>query len=226
MFTNHETAPNAMADSQIRKFMFDRSFEDSKKGHHAPPPERKPVTLRPDQVDALKKAAWDEGFAAGKKSGADEQAHRLQTTLSQMESRMAQLIENFQSVHQAQEEEMRKAVLAVSKKILPDFASKNGLQEIQALLNDVIGNMLHEPRLVVRVHESQFNDVNTKIHEITVQKAYAGKVVVLADAEIALNDCRIEWADGGVERNAEATWRSVENTVAPEQNPNPTPSQE
>ncbi|MDX2028085.1 MAG: FliH/SctL family protein [Alphaproteobacteria bacterium] len=215
-----------MTDTPIRKFMFDRSFEDGKKIHRTPERDRKPVTLRPEQVDALKKAAWDEGFAAGKKAGADEQAHRLQTTLSQMEGRMLQLIENFQAVHKSQEDELRRAVLAVARKILPDFTSREGLQEIQALLADAIGGMLHEPRLVVRVHESQFDDVNTKIHEITVQKAYAGKVVVLADAGIALNDCRIEWADGGIERNTEAAWQNVENVVAPEPNPNPPPSQE
>ena len=50
------------------------------------------------------------------------------------------------------------------------------------MLGDVIAEMVHEPRLVVRVHESQFDAVNARIHDITAQKAYAGKVVVLADA--------------------------------------------
>jgi flagellar assembly protein FliH len=184
------------------------------------------VTLKPDQLDAVKKEAWDEGFAAGQKANADEQAHQLMGTLSQLDSRMVHLIENFQAVHKAQEAQLRNAILAIARKILPDFTSRHGTQEIDSLLTGAIGDMLHEPRLVVRIHESQFDTVNARIHEITVQKAYAGKVVVLADPGVKVGDCRIEWADGGIERNTEATWRDIENVVAPDQNPNPPPSQE
>lgn len=210
----------------IRKFLFDKSFDDVANIHRAQVTERKPVTLRPEQVDALKKEAWDEGFAAGQKAGADEQTHNLMVTLSQLESRMIHLIENFQAVHKAQEASLRAAVLAVARKILPDFTSRHGMQEIESMLAGVIGDMLHEPRLVVRIHESQFDTVNTRIHEITTQKAYAGKVVVLADAEVAVGDCRIEWADGGIERNAEATWQDIEKAVVPDQNPSAKPEQE
>jgi flagellar assembly protein FliH len=75
--------------------------------------------------------------------------------------------------------------------------------------------MVHEPRLVVRVNEAQFDVLNDKISALAGQKAYAGKVVVLADAEIAAGDCRIEWADGGMERNTATMMQKIEKAVAP-----------
>jgi len=215
-----------MADTPLRKFMFDKSFDDAVDTPSAKASERKPVTLKPEQIDALKKEAWDVGFAAGQKTNSDDQAQQLKIALSHLEDRIGHLMENLQVVYQAQEEQLRKAILAIARKILPDFTSQYGLQEITSLLDSAIGDMLHEPRLVVRIHEHQFDIINGKIQEITAQKAYAGKVVVLADPDVAVGNCRIEWADGGVERNTEATWQAIENVVAPAQNPNSTSSQE
>jgi flagellar assembly protein FliH len=75
--------------------------------------------------------------------------------------------------------------------------------------------MAREPRLVVRVNEAQFDTVNERVQAIATDRAYAGKVIVLADAEVVPGDCRVEWADGGIERNTEATWRAVEQTIIP-----------
>ena len=175
-----------MADTPpVRKFLFDKSFDGLTGAHPAAAPERKPVTLKPEQVDALKKEAWDSGFAAGQKVVAEEQSRRLAATLAQIENRMGQLIDNFQAVIKEQEAQTRRAVLAIARKILPAFVSRHGLEEIEPLLAGAIGDMLREPRLVVRVHESQFDMINAQINEITAQKAYAGKVVMLADATIA-----------------------------------------
>ena len=199
----------------IRKFMFDRSFDGATNVHRSSAP-RAPVTLRPEQLDALKKEAYDQGFAAGKVAGVEEHAHLIKTTLGQVDQKISHLMENFQAAHKKQDEHLRQAILSIARKLLPEMAAQNGLQEIQAMLSDAIAEMVHEPRLVVRVHESQFDAINEKINDIAAQKAYAGKVVVLADPETAVGDCRIEWADGGMERNVEETWRQIEQTVAPE----------
>ncbi|MDP9127715.1 MAG: FliH/SctL family protein, partial [Pseudomonadota bacterium] len=195
-----------MADTPpVRKFLFNKPFDDAPTSPRpaGAPPERKPVTLKPEQLDALEKDAYEKGYAEGKRTGLDEQAQQLIGMLDQVQGHMAQLHENISALHASHEVQLRGAILAIAKKLLPDFTSRHGVQEIEALLTSAIGDMLHEPRLVVRVHETQFDDVNTKIHEITVQKAYAGKVVVLADAGVHPGDCRVEWADGGIERNTQ-----------------------
>ncbi|HEU0117974.1 MAG TPA: FliH/SctL family protein [Alphaproteobacteria bacterium] len=202
-----------MADTPIRKFMFDKSFDGMNTGRAPGAPV--PVTLKPEQLEALKKEAFDAGVQAGKKAGHDVQTQTVNALLARVEGRLEEVMQNLGNIEKDRDASLRNAVLAIAKKLLPDFVAKNGLQEIQALLNDAIAEMVHEPRLVVRIHESEFDTINNRIQEITTQKAYAGKVVVLADAEIAPGDCRIEWADGGVERKAAATMQSIEEAVAP-----------
>jgi flagellar assembly protein FliH len=204
-----------MADATpARKFLFERSFDDASIIQRAV--ERKPVLMKPEQMDALRQEGYDAGFEAGKIAETEAQAVHLAAVLSAVDNNLSNLIQKMDSLVREQDTHARLLVLAVAKKLLPDFAARNGMQEIEALLSDTIREMAREPRLVVRIHEDQFDAVNERVQAIAVQRAYSGKVIVLADAEVLSGDCRIEWADGGIERNTQSTWRAVEQTIHPQ----------
>lgn len=209
--------PAAPAEAPVtRKFMFERSFDGSA-AHRAP--ERKPVTLKPDQYDALKQEAYDQGFAMGKKAGIDEQTSQLMALLNAIGVKIDHMAGTMQAIQNNNDAYVRRLAVAMLTKFVPDLTARHGLQEVEAMVAKVVTEMAHEPRLVVRIHESQFDAVDKKIASITEQKAYSGKIVVLADADVAPGDCRIEWADGGIERNAQALQTMLEETVTPESMP-------
>jgi flagellar assembly protein FliH len=208
---------------QPRKFMFDRSFDNAGGPVHRV--DRRPVTLTPEQLDAVKKEAHDTGFAAGKKTASEDQARHLNATVDKIGAVVGQLIAAAETNRPQQEARVREAVLAIAKKVLPDFAQRHGLQEIEAVVAGVIGEMTGEPRLVVRVNEGQFDTVNEALKAVTEKQGYTGKIVLVADAEVKQNDCRVEWADGGVDRNLEALWQNLTKTLAPERQEAPPPPQ-
>jgi len=191
--------------------MFDHSFDDATIVHRSP--DRKPVLMKQEQIDALKKESHDAGFEAGRAAGKDEQTAQLAALLATVGANIAALTQNLDALNAEQNAQTRQLVLAIARKILPAFAATNGLHEIDALLTSTIREMAREPRLVVRVAESQFDAVDERIQTITAQLAYAGKVIVLGDATVAAGDCRIEWADGGVERNAQETMNVIETQL-------------
>lgn len=204
-----------MGDSPpIRKFMFERSFDDAA-ARAMPARERRPVTLTPEQFDALKKEQHDAGFAAGQAASAEAQARHLGAAVTRIGDQIGRLLEQTEAERQQKETRVREAVLAIARKVLPDFNQRNGLQEIEAVVAGIIGEMTNEPRLVVRVNEGQFDSIDASLKEVTEKQGYAGKIVLLADAEIHPDDCRVEWADGGVERNFEALWKNIGDAVAP-----------
>lgn len=211
MFTD-PNAPSPSAAAGIRKFMFDQSFDA---GAVQRPPERKPVTLKPEEYDALKKEAYESGYAAGRQAGADDHARKLLATMDRVTVKLDEAIALVESAHKQQEGDVQSLAMAIVRKILPEYAAKHGMGEIEAVLSRTLAEMIHEPRMVVRAHESQFDEINARIHAITTQKAYAGKIIVLADADVRPNDCRIEWADGGIERNTESTMKDIESILSP-----------
>ena len=42
---------------------------------------------------------------------------------------------------------------------------------------------------------------------------FPGKLIILVDDELGQSDCRVEWADGGAERDTARTWREIEATL-------------
>jgi flagellar assembly protein FliH len=57
-------------------------------------------------------------------------------------------------------------------------------------------------------------EAREKIDEIARGHGFAGRLVVLGEPNIAAGDCRIEWADGGVNRDAGAADRVIGEAVA------------
>ena len=213
MFTEANRSERTMGEKPTtRRFLFDQSFDAAA----VRVPERKPVTLKPEQVDALKQESFDDGFAAGHKVGAEEQLSQLMTTLEALGGRVEGLMQARDAMYRALEVETRAAILAIACRMLPAFVAQHGTGEIEALFAQALASMVKEPRLVVRVHEQQCELLNERFLALAAVQAYAGRVVVMADETIKLGDCRIEWAEGGIERRIEGTWNAIEQIVMPE----------
>ena len=59
--------------------------------------------------------------------------------------------------------------------------------------------------MVVRIAPEIYEIAKAKLEEIAHARGFEGRLVVLAEPELAPGDCRIEWAEGGVEREEAAT---------------------
>jgi flagellar assembly protein FliH len=56
--------------------------------------------------------------------------------------------------------------------------------------------------------------VGKPIEEMVRTRGLAGHLIVLAEPDIQTGDCRIEWADGGVNRDRSATEAAIDEAVA------------
>ena len=51
---------------------------------------------------------------------------------------------------------------------------------------------------MVRINDSLYEAAREQIERLATQSGFEGRLVILAEPDIATGDCRIEWADGGV----------------------------
>ena len=207
-----DTQPNIGDPNQARKFLFDLAFDN---GLNKKNPEReKPKpTFSQEQLEEAKKLAYEEGFSAGQRAMMEDQQQYLNVLLSQMDQKLAHVLETSKSIWERQLKQCQEIALVIARKIMPSYVSKNGLDEIEAIVSKIIGEMSREPRLVFRVNEAQFDDAKTRIEAIASQAAYAGKLVILGDQELGPSDCRIEWADGGIERDLKTLWQDIDRVM-------------
>ena len=61
--------------------------------------------------------------------------------------------------------------------------------------------------------DALLDDAREKLTEIARTRGFEGRLVVLADPDVAKGDCRIEWADGGLERNQAAIDLAITQAV-------------
>lgn len=190
-----------------KRFVFDNYFDTNEKG----------VTVARDfTVEDLERARLD-GFEEGKASGREEAQASIN---QQVADALANASRAFQALQQGmeglkQEIEMDalRTVSMIVGKIVPFYASKHGLEEVEALVHDCLAAAYDEPRVVVRAHGSILGPLTDHLDQVTTASGFNGNVVALEDPSLSPGDCRVEWADGGAERDVERVWESINSTL-------------
>ena len=65
----------------------------------------------------------------------------------------------------------------------------------------------------MRIAEPIYEIAHKRLDEIARLHGFEGRLVVLAEPGMALGDCRIEWADGGLARDRAATEAAIGEAV-------------
>jgi flagellar assembly protein FliH len=198
-------------DTPLRKYLFDRSFDQAGRNDKAPD---KLVTYNQEQLDKAREEAFREGQTAGEQVAVKQQTARNTTILTQIERQLEKLIGEASALRQRDMSATLDVAMNIARKLLPDYVARQGTAEIEALVQQALSDLSREPRLVIRVAESQFDALNGQLETLTQQTAYAGKIVLLADAAMDTSDCKIEWADGGIERDTRVIWQEIDRAVA------------
>ena len=74
-------------------------------------------------------------------------------------------------------------------------------------------HLVATPHLVVRVNDALYDTARVEIEKLSKQSGFQGRLVILAEPDIAGGDCKIEWADGGVVLERAATEAKINELV-------------
>ncbi len=219
-----EAQATETACSQARKYLFDLTF-NSETGRSAPEGEKPKPTFSQEQLEAAQKEAYEKGMADGQKAAKQDQQNHMNALLAKIDHNTHHLVTESLGEWQRQLAQLQEIALVIARKIMPSFIARHGLEEIESIVAKIVTEMSHEPRLVFRVNEAQFDDAKTRINAIAESAAYAGKLVILGDPDLDLSECRIEWADGGIERDLKTLWQDIDRVMGEVQTIEPTPTE-
>ena len=154
-----------------------------------------------------------DGFAAAEKEGTAVAAHRSAVALEQIGDALDRLARGLGAVEQRLETESLELAVAVARKLAPELVSREPFAEIAALATECFKQLAAAPHVVVRVNDALHATARTQLDEIARTRGFEGRLVVVAEPEIAVGDCKIEWADGGVIRNTARTELTIGNAI-------------
>src|SRR5262245_47315030 len=192
------------------KFMFENDFRPGGG-------EKKPLMSLDDHAARLKAAeaaAFARGVAQGAAEARAEAEQRSLAIIERIAAAMGTLDRQLDTVEAKFETEAVEVAVAVAKKLAPELVSQEPFGEIAALAVGCFRNLVNCPHVVVRVDHALQETSHSTLDEIVRRLSPDTKLVLLAEPDIAPGDCRIEWADGGIDRDSTAVAAAIDEAVA------------
>jgi len=176
------------------KFMFDMDFSAPDRTR-----ERPATAVEIAQTVAAAEArAYRDGYDAGQREAKAESDHRAALALEEIKISMQGIAARFSALEARMETEAVDVAIAVARKLCGELVAAEPFGEIIALIKDCFSHLVATPHLVVRINEELYDGARERFERLAKQSGFEGRLVILAEPEIATGDCRIEWADGGV----------------------------
>ena len=188
------------------KYMFDEDFAGGEK------PTITMVEHERRSADA-ESVAHRKGFEAGQAQARTEAAESMARALNQIADSMARLNAALTGIEARLETEAVQVAVAVAGKLAPELVAREPLAEMAALAGEAFRQLVTTPQISVHIGTDIFDAAKDKLEEIARLRGFEGRLSVQPDAAIARGDCRIEWADGGVNRDTEATLAAIDDVV-------------
>ncbi|MFY9957467.1 flagellar assembly protein FliH [Bradyrhizobium sp.] len=176
------------------KFLFDMDFSAPDKSRERPATAAEVA----QKVATAEARAYRDGYDAAQREAKVESDRRGALALEEIRLAMQGILARFAGVETRMETEAVDVAVAVARKLCSQLISAEPLGEITGLVGDCFSQLVSTPHLVVRINASLYEAAREKIERQAAQSGFQGRLVILAEPEVATGDCSIEWADGGV----------------------------
>ena len=212
----------------VRKFLFDNDFGEL---DPLPPSEPSADDTAEDEVveeevveeilptfsEEELNAAREAGHAKGREEGIRQAAEATERQILDAVTLIGERTEGLFAEHrEAIEKTQNSATMVISalaRKVFPDFNEREGLGEIVRLARTILGRLRAEPRVVFVVNDTLRDAVQERLAASAETKSFGGLVEIVGDPAITAGDCRVEWADGGAERNTAAMLADIDRII-------------
>jgi flagellar assembly protein FliH len=191
------------------KFLFDIDFATGS--------EREPtITLAEHAVKLAEAetAAHRRGYAEAQTDAGVEADRRIAGALERIAVSLGEANDALTAIEARLESEAVEVAVAVARKLAPALIGREPFAEISALASDCFRELIASPHIVVRVNDALYAAAREKLDGIARAHGFEGRLVVLGELGVATGDCRIEWADGGINRDNAAADAAIGEAVA------------
>lgn len=202
--------------SASSKFLFDTEFNNQSRVRKKTDtePEAPPAVYTEVDKTRLCEEAYQSGFLSGKQEALGGIEASTAEVLSVMESQLQQIAQSHSSQIDNIRCEAASLAFAIAKKLAPALIARQPEAEVLKMVEGCLEDLHDEPRIVLRASEPVCDMLATKITDLTQASGFQGKVILLPDDTKTNSDCRIEWADGGVEREMNDTLIQLDEIVS------------
>jgi flagellar assembly protein FliH len=191
------------------KFLFDLDFA-------ATADKRSSISLADHEAKCASREAqaYQRGIDAAQAQISANAQQRIADALTRIGSGIEQLEQTLPAIESRLQAEAVEIAAAIAGKLAPELIAREPFAGIAALVAECFQHLTSKPHVVVRVSDDVYESAKQQIEEIARARNFEGRLVVLAEPDIGVGDCRLEWADGGVIRERSRIEAAISETVS------------
>jgi flagellar assembly protein FliH len=204
------------AMSQPRSaFSFDRDFSHATGAMFSAPREPMPVPHAEHArlIEAARAEAHALGLAEGRALEADAENRAMIAALDLFSQRLAASAEEMARIEALAKRDAIQFAMLFARKLCGRLVDQSPVQPIEATARAIFNDVRGTAHLGVKVAPALVDRCTQSLSTLMHQKGIEARLNVSADPAIALGDCRIEWADGGIIRNTEKLSAMLERAM-------------
>jgi flagellar assembly protein FliH len=170
-----------------------------------------------EHTAALKEAeaaAYQRGFSDATGEALAGAEHRTAVAAEKVADAMGEISAQLKSLESRLEAEAVEVALAVARQLAPGLIAREPLAEIERLVAGILTQVRSAPHVVVRLASDLVERANGRLTKLAEAHGYSGRLVLLPEPGLGADDCRIEWADGGLSRQRGAIDAHINEAVA------------
>jgi flagellar assembly protein FliH len=168
-------------------------------------------------ADLVRKARLEgfaEGFAQGEGGTAAISAKRISDAAERLADRASGMIHALDEARATTVSEAAELALTIGRRLALHLIARQPAAELEALIEECLSSLEGTPHLVVRCHPELAEAIRATAEGRMAVSGFSGKLVVIADPDLAISDGRIEWADGGVVRDMGRVSAQIDRAIA------------
>lgn len=194
--------------AQPVKYTFDTPFEGPRQGARRPR-----TTFDLAELEAARTAAYDDGMKAGVALERAAIQKREAEALTVIGAALRDIAAARADAHGAAVRDGARFAAMAARRFAGGLIARDPAFEVEALLRRCLEALHGEPRVVLRVGTDAFDVLGPRIDALAGDIGFDGRVVLVGDPAFEGGACRVEWADGGAERNDDEAWAALDAAI-------------
>lgn len=162
-----------------------------------------------EKIRQAEQNAYENGFRASQE-GLDAQNARL---LEEINTRLMMLAAGTDERKSEQENQMLDIMKAALHKLIPGLEAEKSKEIVNNFLKENFAHFKGEDRLAFYFNPQTLPYVQENIARLANIHDFEGKISLHKDAQMGVSDCRVEWENGGVERNSDKMLEKIDKTL-------------
>lgn len=143
------------------------------------------------------------GYQRGQEEAQSAQEQKEALLVKEIASKLSELYEERRELEEKIKEDFCRMSEVLLKKFIPLIQKSMAEQLINKFISDNFHKFVKEPKLSFYFNPEMITKVQEIIGKMAHKTDFEGKITLHKDETLAPEDCRIEWENGGVERNSQ-----------------------